>query len=73
MLEVLNETFKDAKIFEVEHIQRFMELIQGQITDRSVISEIYDKFLHQNRVQFSQYFLKLNEKCKSLEIERKKL
>jgi len=27
----------------------------------------------QNRIQFSQYVHKLNEKCKSLEIERKNL
>ena len=66
------KNFKDAKIHQSEHITRLLELVQGQV-DKGVVHEIFDKFLLQNRIQFSQYLYKLNEKQKALEIERKNL
>lgn len=57
---------------ESEHLMRIGELVNGHV-DRRIVDEIAEKYLMQQRVQFSQYVHTLNDKCKSLALERKNL
>lgn len=57
---------------ESENLGKIAELLNGQV-DRRIVDEITDKYLMQQRVQFSQHLHALNDKCKSLAIERKNL
>ena len=57
---------------ESEHLVKIAELLNGHV-DRKIVDEITDRYLMQQRVQFSQYVHTLNDKCKSLALERKNL
>ena len=72
LLEALAASFSEAKMYESEHLTKIAELLNGHV-DRRVVDEITDRYLMQQRVQFSQYVHTLNDKCKSLALERKNL
>jgi hypothetical protein len=49
LLDTIFGNFKDVKLPESENLSKLKELAQYQ-SDKKVIDEIYDKYLHQNRV-----------------------
>jgi hypothetical protein len=72
LLEALAANFGEARMHESEHLVKIAELLNGHV-DRKIVDEITDRYLMQQRVQFSQYVHTLNDKCKSLALERKNL
>jgi hypothetical protein len=72
LLEALQSNFRDARMHDSENLLRINELVNAHV-DRRIVDEISEKYLNQQRIQFSQYVHSLNDKCKSLALERKNL
>ena len=72
LLETVFGNFKDVKLPESDELAKLRQVAQMSAS-KQIVDEIYEKYLAQNRTQFSQAIHKLNDKCKSLEVERKNL
>lgn len=74
-LSCILDLLRDAGVAPSENIVRFAELSQTSRNPSSanVISEIYDKFFHTNKVQLQQFIYNMQEQVRSLETTNKNL
>lgn len=71
-LGTLNDNYVEANIEVPVHILSLIEMT-SQLIDQGLAGQIGEKYFQEGKEQFQQSVVKLNERCKSLEVERKNL